>query len=237
MLPRRKRPGPDEPAGAPEWMVTFSDCMTLLLTFFVLLLSFSSFDEEMFKKLKIIFADALPAVKQVDKQDKDAFLPTEQIEPTDGISDGSEKATLENGKEDGQLEDTEPVNFRSRKVFLIPSNKVFWGKGTAISLKGRKVLATLAAFLKEVPGRAVISENGPPNSAWGRLTAKDSEPFGLSRAYAVLEYLAKRQGLDKKRFSISAASTVPHEGFESSDAGAKFERVVEIVLLERSTYN
>ena len=43
-----KRVEPEEPAGAPEWMVTFSDCMTLLLTFFVLLLSFSSFDDSAF---------------------------------------------------------------------------------------------------------------------------------------------------------------------------------------------
>ena len=46
---------PDEDPGAPEWMVTFSDCMTLLLTFFVLLLSFSSFDDDgVFRHLKVI---------------------------------------------------------------------------------------------------------------------------------------------------------------------------------------
>ena len=56
----------DEAPGAPVWMVTFSDCMTLLLTFFVLLLSFSSFDDKVFRKLKVIFMNALPAVKQAD---------------------------------------------------------------------------------------------------------------------------------------------------------------------------
>lgn len=34
----------DRPAGAPSWMVTYSDLVTLLLTFFVLLLSMSSLD-------------------------------------------------------------------------------------------------------------------------------------------------------------------------------------------------
>jgi len=33
-----------KPAGAPEWMVTYSDLVTLLLTFFVLLLSMASMD-------------------------------------------------------------------------------------------------------------------------------------------------------------------------------------------------
>ena len=42
----------DEPEeGAPEWMVTFGDLMSLLLTFFVLLLSFSQMDTAKFKEL------------------------------------------------------------------------------------------------------------------------------------------------------------------------------------------
>jgi chemotaxis protein MotB len=40
---------PDCPA-IPAWMTTFSDLMSLLLTFFILLLSFSSVSEEEFKK-------------------------------------------------------------------------------------------------------------------------------------------------------------------------------------------
>ncbi|MDY0291855.1 MAG: flagellar motor protein MotB [Desulfuromonadaceae bacterium] len=37
-------------AGAPEWMVTYSDMVTLLLTFFVLLLSMASMDQIKFEK-------------------------------------------------------------------------------------------------------------------------------------------------------------------------------------------
>ena len=46
----------EAPGGAPKWMVTFSDCMTLLLTFFVLLLSFSSFDDKAFRKMSTALA-------------------------------------------------------------------------------------------------------------------------------------------------------------------------------------
>ena len=37
--------------GAPAWIVTFADLMSLLLTFFVLLLSFSSMEVTEFKKM------------------------------------------------------------------------------------------------------------------------------------------------------------------------------------------
>lgn len=42
---------PASPAGAPKWMVTFADLSTLLLCFFVLLLSFSEMDVAKFKQL------------------------------------------------------------------------------------------------------------------------------------------------------------------------------------------
>ncbi|KPJ65414.1 MAG: hypothetical protein AMJ43_10755 [Coxiella sp. DG_40] len=223
----------DEAAGAPEWMVTFSDCMTLLLTFFVLLLSFSSFDEKVFQRLKMIFLKSLPAVNRPDEKNKDAFLPTEQIEATALLDLGSEKPTLAKGSRDGLKEETEPVNFQNRKVFLVPSKRIFWGKGTIISSEGRGIMAVMASFLKELPGRIVISENGPGDN-------EGSEHFGLPRAWAVLEYLTTKQKLDKKWFSISAASTISKESSGSDEPARKSqeaERTVEIVLLERSIYN
>ena len=42
----KKKNGNDDPGGAPAWMVTYGDMMSLLLTFFVLLLSFSVMDEK-----------------------------------------------------------------------------------------------------------------------------------------------------------------------------------------------
>lgn len=45
MSPRKPK---KEPAGAPAWMVTYSDMVTLLLTFFVLLLSMANMDKRKF---------------------------------------------------------------------------------------------------------------------------------------------------------------------------------------------
>ena len=227
---RERQQEDDEAPGAPEWMVTFSDCMTLLLTFFVLLLSFSSFDEKVFKKLRIIFSEHLPAVTSDMRESKDAFLPVEQIKPTEDLGEGSEKPTLERGREDNLKEETEPSDFYSRKVFLISSNEIFWGKGTVISLQGRGILSTIGSFLREVPSRVVVGENG-------REDKKSSKSFGLPRAWAVMEYLTRKQGLDKERFSISAASTVEGFGDEAGSPIPEVERVLEIVLLERSIYN
>lgn len=224
----------DDAAGAPEWMVTYSDCMTLLLTFFVLLLSFSSFDDKDFYELKAIFAKSLQTVSPKAKTTKDALLPTEQIIPTKEINQGSEKPTLEISRSEGGLEEeASEMNFRNRKVFQWPSSRMFWGRGTAVSSEGRDILTTMAVFLKEVPSRIVISENGPKGEA-------ASADFGLSRAWAIVEYLTMTHNLDKRQFSISGEGTFTGKEFENSRGDqsiAEDERRLEIVLLERSIYN
>ncbi len=239
---RKKQQEPDEPPGAPQWMVTFSDCMTLLLTFFVLLLSFSSFDDRIFRKLKVIFAKSLTSVSPSDKTNRDAFLPTNQLMHTEDLDEGSEKPTLARDTEDNLKQEAEAEDFHNRKVFLVPSRRVFWGEGTTISGQGHKTLAVMASFLKEVPNRVVISEN-----TWGN--DKNSRRSGLPRAWAVMEYLTTTQGLDERKFSISAASTITQGTLKSGETtpavsllpskttGAKKERMLEIVLLERSIYN
>ena len=233
---RRQQSEPEGIAGAPEWMVTFSDCMTLLLTFFVLLLSFSSFsDEDSFNRLKQILSKEFSVGSKDVK--KDAVSSVEPIRYDDILNAGSEKPTSATGIGDHLKEETEPVNFRNRKVFLISSDRIFWGNGWSISSQGEKTLTTMASFLSEVPNRIVISE-GPQSGA------KGSEDAGLHRSWAVMDYLITKRELDKQKFSISATVTTAEVDSRQSRATGQRNpsttrtgRTLEIVLLERSIYN
>src|SRR4030043_268808 len=200
MMRAKKQVEEDEPAGAPEWMVTFSDFMTLLLTFFVLLLSFSSFDNRVFWSLKIIYCSALSNISPFPQSNRDSFLYIRPIRYPEDLDRGSEKPTLDKGDKDGLLEETGSDDFNKRKVFIVSSKKIFWGKGTAVSSEGRNILSIMASFLKQMPNRVVISENGTDD--------ENNEQFGLERALAVMEYLTDKGGLDKELFNISAASMI-----------------------------
>jgi len=240
MTRERKQPEPEQEAGAPSWMVTYCDSMTLMLTFFVLLFSFASFDESAFEGLFTNFTKTLSTVDPPVKKDKSAFVSTKQILPTGYFDEGSEKVTLaredearEAGARAGNnlTEDTESADFRSRKVFLFSSKRLFLGKGMAISPEGRNALSTMASFLKEIPCRIVISENRQGDD-------KDSEQFGLLRSWAVMKYLTTKQGLDKGQFSIAAGTLQKsHKNDQPDYSQSKSERTLEIVLLERSIYN
>jgi chemotaxis protein MotB len=234
MMRPKKNIEEGEPAGAPEWMVTFSDCMTLLLTFFVLLLSFSSFDNRIYWSLKVIYCSALTNISPFYQSNRDSFQHIRPIRYLEELDRGSEKPTLESGNKDGLLEEARQRrdDFDKRKVFIVSSKKVFWGNGTAVSSEGRDILSTMASFLKQMPNRVVISENGPIDEK-----NESARRQSLARSWAVLQFLTEEQGLDKKRFSISAASTLPQNRFEDVMVHGGLERAIEIVLLERSVYN
>jgi len=55
---QKKQKKPDGPLGAPMWMVTYSDLVTLLLTFFVLLMSMANMDPVRFLEASSSLKDA-----------------------------------------------------------------------------------------------------------------------------------------------------------------------------------
>ena len=233
MAREKKQAESDEAPGAPEWMVTFSDCMTLLLTFFVLLLSFSSFDNRIFRSLKVGYSTALTTLSPGRRSDRDALLYLPPVLHISELRKGSEKPTSDQELQDGLLKETKMMNLTTGVAFLISSEKVFWAKGSALSSEGYRIMDLVAQFLRESPSRIVISENGPVNN-------NTSEYYGLPRAWAVMEYLTKEQKLNSDRFSISAEGTLGKKSLGNGRLNlgpSETERTVEIVLLQRSIYN
>ena len=227
----QKRKQAEEGMGAPLWMVTFSDCMNLLLTFFVLLVTFTSFDTKVLNKMQSVFKQNFPVLSdRKEQKPKDAIVPTTLLVSVKRHERGSETPTLTNGPENNTIKETPHNELRNGKVFLIPSKNIFLGKGTVISPQGKNFFSTMSLFLKEVSGRIVISEHGSDT---------ENKSLGFDRAWATIDYLTKNLKLDKNLFSISAVSMQPGKNVNNSasDIENESERTLEIVLLERSIYN
>ena len=60
---------PEEDKGAPRWVVTFGDLMSLLLCFFVLLLSFSEMDRQKYKMVAGSMAKAFGIQREIKAYD------------------------------------------------------------------------------------------------------------------------------------------------------------------------
>jgi len=209
----------EEQSGAPEWMVTFSDCMTLLLTFFVLLLSFSSFSDKSDAKKCIVMYEGQNSISDQSRDDHEALTEMPVVSHTKSIENGSEKPTLEEGAANN-LSSKSDIDFYGKNVFLVPSGDIFWAKGSTVSKNGSKILDKMATFFKCVPAKIVVSENGPGQE-------------GLKRAWSIVEYF-RSQGMDRNLFSITSRSTLPQVAMGKTKPN---KRTVEVVLLQRSICN
>jgi hypothetical protein len=232
MAGARKQTAADEDPGAPEWMVTFSDCMTLLLTFFVLLLSFSSFDDKVFSKMESAFSEGLASLGVRASKEYDALTTMPRFVYNEEPIEGSTKPTVDGQYESNPSEKLDFLDFQNQKVFLVPSDKIFLGMGIRMSPHGRQMLADVGALLKSVPNRVVVSEHAVED-------AGGSDTIGLKRAWEATQFIAGSVNLDKTRFSISSAGTMAEGRLRDSGlfaANPRTSRVLEIVILERSTY-
>ncbi len=222
----------DDAGGAPEWMVTFSDCMTLLLTFFVLLLSFSSFDDKVFPKMESAFAEGLSSLGVRPTRQYQAVAPTPRVMYNKEPDRGSDKPAVDGQYESNPSESLDFQDFQNQKVFLVPSDKVFLGMGIHMSAHGRRMLTDVATLLKAVPNRVVVSEHTVEAD-------NKSDAIGLKRAWEATQFIAGHGHLDKTRFSISSAATMTEGRLRDSGlftTNPRTRRVLEIVILERSTY-
>ena len=97
----RKKPAPPEEEGAPAWMNTYGDMVTLLLTFFVLLFSFSTINAQKWEEIVYSMSGApYVAVQALDPDeiiaeamDGDTWDPTTEMPPQSSVTPGAEQDT------------------------------------------------------------------------------------------------------------------------------------------------
>lgn len=203
--------------GAPEWMVTFSDCMTLLLTFFVLLLSFSSFDDKIFFKLRPYFLKQMPKINKDKPKTKSSLKEPLDSPREDQPENGSESPTDPRNEKSGSMEEDFSDDFSIHKVFTADSAKFFWGNGKVLSSEGKDTLSNIAKFLSMRQEKVVISEN----------SIETGEQRELERSWEIAEFLVNK-GIERGRMSITSNTTLQPRKREMQS-----ERMVEIALLEQ----
>lgn len=217
------------------WLVTFGDLVTLLLTFFVLLLSMSSMDRSILTKITF-FADDLgamniksagrvpPRIRMIidalekpweilEKQEriKDMLFPDDIIPPE------INKATL--------MENLRVLQ-RPEGVALVLSDKLLFPTGGAqLTPAARQLLATISEVLLYMS--APVNISGYTDDVGGGTEFN----YLLSgrRSLAVLRFFLE-DGQPDERFSVSGYG--PHWPMEdnATEAGRAANRRVEILL-------
>ena len=175
MSKRRKR-GAESGGGAPEWMTTFSDLMTLLLTFFILLYSFSSVSNDKFMKAAGSLSDSFVGSGQKSILTGGQWIPEKNDHAASGDSASlseAEEATVQAVKaEAARAEslaaesqtmiavDPEVVKMYQEVIDFVEKNGL--SEEISLSMDADGVYMNVKAAILFAPGSAVITESGRP---------------------------------------------------------------------------
>ncbi len=209
--------------GVGLWYVSFSDMITLLLSFFVMLATFSSYSKDGVNKIiGTCAAIANPSILPGKGQREDSLM---RKDVTEWGTEGSETPTSEarhemkKPKQSVWQAQTDGA-YWNRRIFYIPARELFFGRGISLSPDGMETkLDLIAYFMQRVPCTMIISEIGRNSDADANRS--------LERCWAIVDYFVDVKSLPADRFNVSATPAAIPPAIKESP-------VIQILLVTRS---
>jgi chemotaxis protein MotB len=240
-MARKKQSGIEfNPLG---WMFTFSDLVTLLLTFFVMLFAMKAPEIQKLKAAFGIFSGGSEAplgltdrgkvgdfqqlLDSIKQPRADEFGTGEQE-----LAKGLDLPQSSEGGIGGRLQKGVELKSEERGVVITLANDLLFAPGQAVlTPQAELAIHQAAAVLRH--GDQLISVEGHTDSTkpGEGAAAKDNWSLSLQRALAVLHYLNVKEGIPARRLRVAAlGSTRPLVPNDTPEHRA-MNRRTEIVLL------
>jgi len=226
---RRKCPE-EKKGGAPGWMVTYGDMMSLLLTFFVLLVSMSSIQESKFKQALGSLLGALGVMRF----DKSAIefdrLPIPNRYKNELRRLRNEVRLFRNYLKIHALESAITVKETDEGMLIRLTGPFLFASGSdEISQEGRDVLKVVAKLLSTTTAPVRI-EGHTDNLPVKRGRFRSNWELSTARAIAVLKFL-NNNGIPGTRLSAAGYGEfkpiVPNDNAENRKRNRRVEIYVD----------
>lgn len=226
---RKKDIKADTPPGG-NWMVTFADLLSLLLTFFVLLFSMSTIQLDSWKSVVDTMSDQFnPKRPQVDVTPHKTAEHLQQ-KPVAGLNLNYLKALLERQiKTEAGLQGTLVTRTRGQVVVSIPANLLFERKNTEVVTGAIRPLRRLAGTLVQIKNKLKVAghtDAGPITN----LRYRSNWELSLARARIVAGILADF-GYTQSITVLGYADTGELPGDASSDKQQGLAERIDIVII------
>ncbi|MEE2754409.1 MAG: flagellar motor protein MotB [Candidatus Latescibacterota bacterium] len=218
------------PEGLPGWLATFGDLMSLLLTFFVLLLSFSTMDVTSFQHAM----GALQGALGVLSGEPQLSLPIRQSMPkTEGNLSQAEMMNkagkdLQHTIEEAGLQGDVHLEESTSGIIIRISDKLFFESADANVLESASVvLNAVGKAISQMPNNVNIQGHTDNRTTNTENFASNWELSGM-RALSVGRYFIDIWNISPKRISITGYSEYRPLVPNNSDLNMGKNRRVEI---------
>ncbi|MBZ0257142.1 flagellar motor protein MotB [bacterium] len=239
------RKAEEKKGGAPEWMFTFSDMMSLLLCFFVLLFSLSTIEKVKFTQT---IASIQGALGRIPNMYNSSFIPPtstvpQKVEPVQRTRDieRAKEAISERARSilvsDEQSKEVIVEGVKEGVRFSLAGRVLFEQGFAVLSPEGKKILQALASeILNDFPKLRVSVEGHtddtvvPPN-----LPYQDNWRLAEARAYTTMLFLRDKCNVAENRLSYTSCGKFRPRFPNDTPENQALNRRVEVVLLQGSS--
>tara|TARA_R110002124_G_scaffold64985_2_gene177231 strand:+ start:32781 stop:33602 length:822 start_codon:yes stop_codon:yes gene_type:complete len=197
-------------AGSEAWLVTFTDIIALMLTFFVLLFSMSVPDEGVFDEVAEVRLDANKFMgHQNFAGDKDAVAMSTKTQMV-GLDLGYLSTLIEQaGAANPLMRKAEIIRNADRLVIILPESVKFESGSTTLSSDANDLLRDLAGTLSNITNQIVVVGHADPAGAEAPEDYWVNWAISLERAQQVAMVLARHgvsqnlviRGISNARFN------------------------------------
>lgn len=228
----RKRKAAAVPSGAPEWVVTYGDMVTLLLCFFVLLFSYSVVDvmrfQQILSSIHIAFLgergimETSPEVPRGEKIELVVEHRFEEVLVTYQMA----KAYLQEEGLDGAIS----LRIEERGVVLEIQDRVLFDSGKAeLKPEAVSLLSKVAVILARLPNKVTV-EGHTDNVPISTIFFPSNWELSVGRAVRVLRFLSEQRGIDPRRFNATGFGEYSPVATNQTAGGRARNRRVNIVI-------
>jgi len=212
--PEWQRASQDDGQGAPAWILTFGDTMSLILTFFVLLFSFSTMDPRHFVAVSGEVQDAFGVSSAVEQSQAD-LAPDDKApgERATTLPEAASRKQLAGALEAMRKASVEGA--QSLRVFetyrgvevLLPAERVFAANSLEILPSSAALIGWVASVAKSLPQAQRVVVEVPADEA--DTTTERAWQLATRRADVLAQRLREESGLGPARMLPAAAGVRP----------------------------
>lgn len=232
VVSRRKRNNSDDDVNPDAWLATYSDTITLILTFFILLYSISSVDSQKLKELSEALQNSLSGI--VDVENIKDIENLDEISVQTGNTDYENLVEkLNNVVENNSLTDVVKIREENRGVVLQLDETILFDSGTAeLKEESKKILELLSAVVSKVDNDVLV-EGNTDNIPMNTQEFPSNWELSTARAVSVVRYFIEEKGENPIRFSVKGYGEYKPLVDNSTPENRAINRRVDILIVEQ----